>query len=313
MLTMLGEQIGPLASRYPDGETGVRENWIRWQAQTFANHPDFLPGSDDSQRGYTLKDEVDPAQLSFGDLGYAAEALASYETFKRLRTDGVVPAGVRFQVSLPTPIAVISLYVADEHGPLVEPAYDLAMQRELATILEEIAPEDLAIQWDIAIETTSYDGGRPLYEQDPLGHATATVAKMTALTSAEVHTGIHLCYGDSGHKHIIEPTDLATSVLFANSICAATPHALTWVHVAVPRDRDDPAYFAPLAELEIGEAELVLGLVHHTDGLAGTKRRMQTANQFVIDYGIATECGFGRRPQETIPDLLQIHIDAATN
>ena len=28
-------------------------------------------------------------------------------------------------------------------------------------------------------------------------------------------------------------------------------------------------------------------------------------------FGIATECGFGRRPAETIPELLRIHAEAA--
>jgi hypothetical protein len=51
----------------------------------------------------------------------------------------------------------------------------------------------------------------------------------------------------------------------------------------------------------------VLGLVHHTDGVAGTRARMATADKFVSEYDVATECGFGRRDPATIPDLLRIH------
>jgi hypothetical protein len=47
------------------------------------------------------------------------------------------------------------------------------------------------------------------------------------------------------------------------------------------------------------------------DGLEGTERRMDTARQFVSDYTVGTECGFGRRAPETIPSLLRLHLDAA--
>jgi hypothetical protein len=64
----------------------------------------------------------------------------------------------------------------------------------------------------------------------------------------------------------------------------------------VPRHRDDDAYFAPLRDLDIGEAKLYLGLVHHTDGVEGARRRLATARKYITGFGIATECGFGRRP-----------------
>ena len=71
------------------------------------------------------------------------------------------------------------------------------------------------------------------------------------------------------------------------------------------------AYFAPLSDLDVGEAKLYLGLVHHTDGVAGARRRLATARKYVTGCGIATECGFGGRPQETIPELLRIHREVA--
>ena len=35
----LGTHIGGRAVRYPDGETGVRTNWIRWQRHIFESNP----------------------------------------------------------------------------------------------------------------------------------------------------------------------------------------------------------------------------------------------------------------------------------
>lgn len=59
------------------------------------------------------------------------------------------------------------------------------------------------------------------------------------------------------------------------------------------------------------ETQRYLGLVHHTDGVEGRRQRMETASRSVSDYGIATECGWGRRPKATLPALLRIHVEAA--
>jgi hypothetical protein len=80
----------------------------------------------------------------------------------------------------------------------------------------------------------------------------------------------------------------------------------------VPRDRADEAYFEPLRRLALApQTELCLGLVHYTDGVAGTRRRLATAEKFVQKFSIATECGFGRRSPATIPELLRIHAEVA--
>src|SRR5205823_6341905 len=83
---------------------------------------------------------------------------------------------------------------------------------------------------------------------------------------------------------------------------------LNWIHMPVPRGRTDEAYYAPLRELRLrAETELHLGLVHHTDGVEGTARRMEVAARFASGFGIATECGWGRRAPASLPDLLRIH------
>ncbi len=315
----LAEIVGPGARRYPDGETGVRYYWLIWQGRVFAEHPDLEfdhtraplnPGAKAPDK-HRIREGVDPSRIEFPPIGYAQEALKSYELFRQLRADGVIPDGVRFQVSLPTPAAVVSTFVAPEQAASVEPAYEGAMIADLETIIDNIPAEELAIQWDICIEIVAHDKGMPIYLPDPFAHVSEAVPRLMGLIPEAVDAGIHLCYGDPGHKHIIEPIDLGTSVQFANTLCANSPRSLSWVHMPVPRDRNDDAYFAPLEGLDIGSAELSLGLVHHTDGLQGTKVRMATAEKFVSDFGIATECGFGRRPPETIPTLLTIHSEAS--
>ena len=76
----------------------------------------------------------------------------------------------------------------------------------------------------------------------------------------------------------------------------------------VPRERNDQDYFKRLRHLNIHpKTELFLGLIHYTDGVEGAQKRLQTAEKFVSKFGVATECGFGRRAKETIPTLLEIH------
>ena len=81
----------------------------------------------------------------------------------------------------------------------------------------------------------------------------------------------------------------------------------------VAKDRDDEAYFQPLGELTLAaETELYLGLVHYTDGEDGINRRIQSASKYISNFGVATECGFGRRPQDTLERLMAIHVAVAT-
>ena len=129
---------------------------------------------------------------------------------------------------------------------------------------------------------------------------------------ADVDLLYHLCYGDSGHRHVVEPTVMSDMVDFANRVSEQIARPIALIHMPVPRNRSDDAYFRPLARLKLRpETELCLGLVHYTDGVEGTKNRIATAERHVSHFSIATECGFGRRDPRTIPDLLRIHEQAA--
>jgi len=140
------------------------------------------------------------------------------------------------------------------------------------------------------------------------------VRRLVALGNAvpaAVDLGFHLCFGDLGHKHFVEPESLEPMVSIANAVSARVKRPIKWFHMPVPRDRDDDAYFAPLRNYQ-SEADLYLGLLHLTDGIEGVARRVETALKFRTAFGIATECGIGGRPPETIPALLQLHRDACS-
>lgn len=315
----LSSTVGNRAERYPDGETGGRLRFIRWQERVIENNPQFeravggdLGTGGDGGRfrrgGYKLRQGVDIGQVRFIAPGYADEAIASWRTFSALSDAGTIPAGVRFQVCVPTPMAFVSAFVVREQRALVEPVYEQALRADLDRLFAAVPHDRLAIQWDLAYEVFCHDGGYEGYYDDDLSGSAERTARLCSYIPRGAEAGIHLCYGDAGHKHMIEPRDTGTCVELANRIAAATRRPIAWLHLPVPRERDDDAYFAPLRDLALQDGtELYLGLIHYTDGIDGALRRISTARKNVGTFGIGTECGFGRREPATIPALLDMH------
>jgi hypothetical protein len=101
-------------------------------------------------------------------------------------------------------------------------------------------------------------------------------------------------------------------VQFANGVLARIHRPVQLFHAPVPRTRFDDAYFAPLQQLERPlETKISLGLVHYTDGVDGTRKRIGVARKYLPEFLIATECGLSHRPPDRIPELMRIHAEAA--
>ncbi len=81
--------------------------------------------------------------------------------------------------------------------------------------------------------------------------------------------------------------------------------SVDWIDLPVPKSRVDAAYFAPLKQLELGDTELYLGLLHPDDEL-GTRERIKAAAVFVATFGLATECGLGRSSQAELDSIHRI-------
>lgn len=93
----------------------------------------------------------------------------------------------------------------------------------------------------------------------------------------------------------------------ALALIAAVPRTITWLHIPVPKSRDDDAYFEALARLgpKLGQTELYLGLIHEYDP-EGTESRIRVAKNHVSQFGVATECGLGRRNESDLKSVLEI-------
>lgn len=304
--------IGDRLRRLPDGETGPRSDWIVWQLPVFTAQArlDIVPPGLDSWRPLPrvrLTDGARPEHVHFEALGYADAALASYRAFARLKRDGRVPGACRFQVCLPTPLAPISAFVVPEHQALLEPLYEARLLEELRMILAEVPHDQLAVQWDTNFEFGMLQGVFPVWFDDVKGGILERLLRLSRQVPLDVELGYHFCYGEVQHRHV-EPADAGRLVEVANALTASLSRPLNWIHLPVPRQRTDDAYYAPLAELRLRpETELYLGLVHRTGGLAGCVERMRVARRVVSDFGVATACGWGRRAPATIPELLELH------
>jgi hypothetical protein len=317
--------LGPRLRWIPDGETGARIDWVMSFEPVFANHPALELSPDGFQlhanarrnRRYRLKHDRSLADLAFDNLGYADIAGDSYAAFADLKRQGKVPAHAKFMITMAPAHSVIWLFLDDSLHAAADPIYNAAVRREIDKIAASLPHDQIAIQFDVASAVFAR-----LERNEPSSYGKTKAEMQEAFTKILIDLGnhvpsdidllYHLCYGDAGHKHVVEPTDMSDMVEFTNRLVAGLKRPAQLVHMPVPRNRTDEAYFAPLRNLRLPpETELCLGLVHHTDGIEGTRRRLATAEKFVKDFSIATECGFGRRDPKTIPELLRIHAQAA--
>ena len=295
----------------PDGETGVRYNYIRWQLECFPRDTIHY------RLGGTERSESDPpyAIESIKPTRYDNAAIASYTEFVRLRDQGLIAEDVRFQVCLPPPFNSLQM-VRPELREQLEPLYEKRFQESLARIVDTIPAADLVIQWDLCFEIMAleYDQGRETNQRfkayfSPVRQGILDrISRLCSTIPNDMKIAFHLCYGDYDHRHFMEPADLGLLVDLANELVTTVgaSHYVEWIHMPVPKNRNDTAYFQALEKLSIGQGRLYLGLVHANDE-DGTLERIRAASSiYGRPFGVATECGMGRTSQSDFDSVLQI-------
>ena len=312
--------LGPHMRRIPDGETGERRRWIWFQRDMLWNHPDMEEDPDAGlyavyqwdgvllrETPYLrFKPSADLAAVRF-PTGYAEAAAGSFATYSRLREEGVIEAGTRFQVSLPTPMSTGYMYVSPATREAYLPAYERSLTEALDGILGSTPHDQLSIQWDVCQEVLlfeDYFSHRPANYKEQVYDL---LARLGGRVPEAVELGYHLCYGSPADEHLVMPKDMAILVEMSNGISSALARRLDFMHMPVPKDRTDRSYFEPLAGLELEPgAELILGLIHFDDA-DGDAARIAAAREFVPMFGAASECGWGRTDPTRVPGLLASH------
>jgi hypothetical protein len=320
----LSAVAGPHLRRLPDGETGIRKTWIRFLQDVLAENPAIEVARDVPLFKFVqwdgklireiprlrLKPGAKPDPATFRT-GYAEMAIESWRLFDRLQKEGVIPAGVKFQISLPTPIAPTYNNMVPADRPALLPALTRHMIGEVQAIARAMPQDRIAIQWDVCQEVLAWEG---YYEPGPVDFCTETIGVLSEIgdaVPATIDLGYHLCYGSPADEHLVQPKDAGIMVEIVNAITAGVRRPIQFFHLPVPKPRTDDAYFAPLERLKLRpETELYLGLVHH-DNAAGNAARLAAGRRHVRVDGVATECGMARGEPARFPALLAAHARTA--
>ncbi len=316
--------LGRHLTRLTDGETGARSQWIWWQIDKLTAIPGIRMGAphvnpETGNPDYSVfpgLDVDDGIVIPARALGYLDEAVASYATFVELRSRGSIAEGVRFQVSIPTPFAVV---VAWANGPsqtnLWQPFKD-ALFAEVRAIQAAIPADDLAIQWDVAVEVGVLEGVfTPTDELRSFERIVDELVAALEVIRPPTQRGLHLCYGDYKHRHFTPPTDLRLLVRLTNAVTDRT--TLDFVHMPVDREHGtSPAYFEALRDLRVGDAELALGVIDYENDTERIDQLVAAADSAGRPYAVATECGMARLGERgeavSLTDLLEQHARVAS-
>jgi len=320
----VGGTLGSHLRRLPDGETGERSGWIGFQHDMLEKHPavtlnpegrtvpirDLAGGISRENNLFVLNPEIPHEEIDFRPLGYRDAALDSYRVFATKRDENVIPEHVRFQVSLPTPFATGLLYFHPTSQVAFIERMEAALLAELAEICEHIPGEDLAIQWDCCQEILLLESYFPDDWAYDVKTLSPTLGRLGDAVPRDVELGYHLCYGSPVDAPLVRQHDLGVAVGLANDIQRALERPLTFIHLPVSDSSAGTEFFAPLSELTLDESvEVYLGLLHPKDP-GDDPRRIADASRFLPRFGVATECGWGRKQPETVPEILALHARA---
>ena len=319
----LSGAVGPHLVRIPDGETGIRKTWIKFLQDVLAENPAIEVATDVAPFKFVqwdgklireiprlrLRSGARPDPASF-NTGYADMAIQSWAIFERMQTAGVIPANVKFQVSLPTPIAPIYNNMVPADRARLLPTLTQHFIGEVGKIAGAMPNDRIALQWDVCQEVLAWEG---YYDKGPIDFRKETIDVLTTIgdaVPAGIELGYHLCYGSPADEHLVQPKDTGIMVEMTNAIVAGVRRPIQFFHLPVPKGRMDDAYFAPLEKLKLRpDTELYLGLIHHNDA-AGDAARLAAARRHARVDGIATECGMARGDPARLPALLAAHARA---
>jgi hypothetical protein len=318
-----GTTLAGLAKRLPDGE---QYGWL--PLKVIESSRGIVGGNDEPiqatgptavRQTLRVADGVDPEEIEFETLHYARAARDSYAIFTRLRDEGKIEPGTRFQISIPSPFTACLIFDADVLRA-IWPVYERRLLANVVEMLASIPHEDLAISWDVVAEfmLLTAPSSRDSYELDEMA---AAIARLIDAIPEDVQTGLHFCYGRHNSRGEVEfaskeerdmlaPTlrevsDTELMVRFFNEIHRHAHRPINWVHIPVPRKHDDLEFYAPLGGLELdGITELYLGLLHLEDGVEGARRKLAAAETAGVPFGVAAPCGF-RASTSNMPDSIR--------
>src|SRR5262249_53509610 len=185
----LSKATGPHLTRLPDGETGIRKTWIKFLQDVLSGNSaiefakDVPPFKFTQWDGKVVREiprlrvkpgaTIDPSTFK---TGYADMAIESWAVFERLQKAGDIPAGVKFQICIPTPIAPTYNNMVPGDRPKLLPPLTQHFLGEVAKIAKTLPNDRIAIQWDVCQEVLAWEG---YYDKGPVDFRTECIDVLT--------------------------------------------------------------------------------------------------------------------------------------
>src|SRR6516165_4003541 len=160
----------------PDGETGPRSAWVGYERERLVRpNPDVVVVQEtESPTGIPRHAYETPVfgirpgvtELHWDSWPRIDDAIAGYQVFRALRVEGVIPAGLRFQVGLPFPSSALNGFKADFAADY--PGAEGAWERFAGPVtrLTRLIPEEVLVGYHLCYGTFPE---WPMYEARDMG------------------------------------------------------------------------------------------------------------------------------------------------
>lgn len=196
--------------RIPDGETGPRNYFVYFQSLLWpkAIQPEIELNVLPKARDFSEEEYAEGLRLLEATelkTGYDDAAIASYEVFRRLKKDGVLPRDMRFLVCMTTLGNVVGAYVERAFQPRAEKMYEAALFQALRNIQDRIPPDELAIQLDMSVEMLYWEGKWAEPWWPDRSYMVDYLARMANQVDKNVELGLHFCYGKFLILNLLSP------------------------------------------------------------------------------------------------------------
>jgi hypothetical protein len=309
-MTTAWDILGPRLRTMPDGETGERADWIGYlmtRLTALGAVTVVRPGAgtcyeDTPRYGLALGSTLTPGQVE--RCTPLERAYTGYAAFERIRAAGGRP-GVAYQIGIPSPADIAYLAFGpdgvhnhtDIYGPLLD---------GIAGQIAGMARPDITFQLETAAAV--HDTGYAAEEAQPKTAAEwaarlADLPRLVAAIGVTATYGVHLCFGDVGHKARTIVPDLRPLVLLANELGASMPPGhFDYLHMPMAAGdippRQDGLFYEPLADLDLPPGvRFIAGFVHQDlelDEHLRLRGQIEHLTGFPVD--VAAPCGLGRYP-----------------
>ena len=301
--------LGPRLRSLPDGETGVRRNWVISIVDSLRDHPDLelVKQGDWSDYDKTPTLRIRPGHTLYGanlDFGHVAAVRDSHPVFERLRDHFGLPDLV-FQSGVPSDLDLAMFTLGPVGALRHRRPFTEATLAEIHGVRDIAGPETV-FQIELPVELVLLaKAPRPTLPAVARRLA-AGISRLAAASPPGSVFGLHLCLGDMNNKAFGTMGDVSPLVELSNAIVRRWPAGQRLAYVHAPLAAADqpattePAFYAALDRLQLlTGTSFIAGFAHEAQALQD-QLRVRGLVEDVIGHqvDIAAACGLGRRTGE---------------